>query len=183
MRDLRELSKQYAEKLKKIKCLAFDVDGILTNGQVTWDGEELGWNRSTNTADGYMLRYLMSAGFTVGVITGGDSLSVHKRFGENLKLSFVHSGNDDKRSHFKKVLELGFKPEEVLFMGDEFIDLPILKVAGFSATVPEASIEIRESVDYITERHGGMGAAREVMDLLRHAHGLVPDVEHFGDEL
>ncbi len=180
MRNLREESKKFTDKLKKIKCLAFDVDGILTNGQVMWDGEELGWNRATNTADGFMLRYLMSAGFTVGVITGGDSLSVHKRFGENLGLSFVHSGNDDKRAHFQKVLDLGFQKEEVLFMGDEFIDLSILEIAGFSATVPEASIEIREAVDYVTERHGGMGAAREVMDLLRHAHGLVPNLPKFG---
>ncbi len=182
MRDLRELSKKYETKLKKIKCLAFDVDGILTNGQVSWDGEELGWNRATNTSDGYMLRYLMSEGFTVGVITGGDSLSVHKRFAENLGLNFVHSGKDDKRAHFQKVLDLGFKAEEVLFMGDEFIDLALLKVAGFSATVPHASIEIRESVDYVTEQIGGHGAAREVMDLLRHAHCLVPNVPMFGDQ-
>src|SRR5690606_11057281 len=161
MRNLREEAKKYEAKLKKIKCLAFDVDGILTNGTVSWDGEEVGWNRSTHTADGYMLRYLMNAGFTVGVITGGNSLSVHKRFGEYLGLHFVHAGNDDKREAFKKVLALGFEPEEVLFMGDEFIDYPLLKRAGFSATVPDASIEIKESVDYITERLGGHGAARE----------------------
>lgn len=180
MRDLREESKKYTEKLKKIKCLAFDVDGILTNGTVTWDGQELGWNRSTNTADGYMMRYLMSVGFTVGVITGGDSLSVHKRFSENLGLDFVHYGNDDKRLHYEKILKLGFKHEEILFMGDEFIDYPLLKIAGFSATVPHASIEIRESVDYVTEREGGRGAAREVMDLFRHAHGIVPSIIDFG---
>ena len=123
----------------------------------------------------------MGAGFTVGVITGGNSLSVHKRFGENLGLHFVHAGNDDKRAGFEKVMALGFKAEEILYMGDEFIDWPLLKRAGFSASVPDASIEIRESVDYVTERLGGMGAAREVMDLLRHAHGLVPQVPQFGE--
>src|SRR5690606_18652867 len=121
--------------------------------------EEVGWNRRTHTADGYMMRFLMSAGFKVGVITGGNSLSVHKRFGENLGLDFLHAGKDDKRSGFEQVLKMGFKPEEVLYMGDEFIDWPLLKRAGFSATVPDASIEIRESVDYVTERLGGMGAA------------------------
>ncbi len=183
MRNIRDESKKYSEKLKQIKCLAFDIDGILTNGQVWWDGEELGWNRATNTADGFMMRYLMTAGFTVGVITGGHSLSVFKRFEENLGLNFIHAGNDDKREGFEKVLALGFKPHEVLYMGDEFIDMPLLKRAGFSATVPEASIEIRESVDYVTERAGGTGAAREVMDLLRHAHGLVPIVPAFGEQV
>ena len=181
MRNLREEAKKYEAKLKKIKCLAFDVDGVLTDGTVSWDGEEVGWNRSTHTADGYMLRYLMSAGFTVGVITGGNSLSVHKRFDENLGLNFVHAGSDDKRQAFEKVMALGFEADEILFMGDEFIDYPLLKRAGFSATVPDASIEIKEVADYVTERMGGAGAAREVMDLLRHAHGLVPKVPMFGE--
>lgn len=179
MRNLRDEAKKYLPKLKKIKCLAFDVDGVLTDGTVSWDGEEVGWNRRTHTADGYMLRFLMQAGFTVGVITGGNSLSVHKRFGENLGLHFVHAGSDDKRSAFEKVMELGFKEDEILYMGDEFIDLPLLLKAGFSASVPDASIEIRESVDYVTERMGGAGAAREVMDLLRHAHDIAPQVPMF----
>ena len=72
---------------------------------------------------------------------------------------------------YGKVKEMGFLDEEILYMGDEFFDLPVLRACGFSATVPEASGEIRESVDYVTEVRAGQGAAREVMDLFRLAVG------------
>ena len=180
-RDLKQVAKHFEEKLKKIKVLAFDVDGILTNGQVLWDGNEVGWNRMTHTSDGYGLKVMMKAGLKVGVITGGDSLSVQKRFEENLKLDFVYSGNEDKREAYKKLLDQGYKDEEILYMGDEFFDMPLLKKAGFSATVPNTCIEVREIVDYVTEKTSGMGCAREVIDLVRYAQGIVPQVPGFDD--
>jgi 3-deoxy-D-manno-octulosonate 8-phosphate phosphatase (KDO 8-P phosphatase) len=82
-------------------------------------------------------------------------------------------------SSFKKVLALGYKDEEILYMGDEFIDLPLLKRVGFSATVPNASYEIQEAVDYITHRESGDACAREVMDMLRYAQNIVVPVLEF----
>ncbi len=70
--DLKKISKKYQAKLKKIKVAIFDVDGILTNGQVYWDGKEVGFNRIFYVPDGYGIKVLMEAGIKVGVITGGD---------------------------------------------------------------------------------------------------------------
>lgn len=177
--DLREVSKKYYEKLSNIKVALFDVDGILTNGLISWDGEPVGFNRSTHTQDGYGLKMLMRAGIKVGVISGGKSLGVIKRFEENLNLDYVYLGNEDKREAYLKVLEKGHKDDEILYMGDEFFDLPLLKRAGFSATVPNASYEIRESVDYVTTRPSGKACVREVIDLVRYAQGIVPDIKDF----
>ena len=176
--DLRELSKHYADKLKKIKVVLFDVDGVCTNSLVWWSGEECGFNRFFNTQDGYGMKVLMKAGLKVGIISGGDSLGVKQRF-EGLGLDYIKLGNEDKRASFNEILEDSkVDPSEVLYMGDEFFDLPILKRVGFSVTPPHASIEIRESVDYVTNREGGQGCVREVIDLVRHAQNIVPEIEY-----
>lgn len=169
---LRDYAEKFQAKLSKIKVCIFDIDGILTDGKIGWEGEDVGFNRTTHALDGHGLKMLMEAGLKVGVISGGDSLGVRKRFIENLKLNFVFLGNEDKREAFKKVLAMGFKDEEILYMADEFIDLPILRRVGFSATVPNASLEIQEAVDYITYREAGDACAREVIDILRYAQKI-----------
>lgn len=169
---LKDFALKFEAKLTKIKVCIFDIDGILTDGKISWEGDDVGFNRTTHALDGHGLKMLMEAGIKVGVISGGDSIGVRKRFIDNLKLSFTFFGNEDKREAYKKVLAMGFKDEEILYMGDEFIDLPILKRAGFSATVPNASLEIQEAVDYITYREAGDACAREVIDILRYAQKI-----------
>lgn len=182
--DLRSKAIQYKKKLQAIRVCLFDVDGVLTDGKVRFDGEEMGFNRSTHTSDGYGLKVLRQAGLKVGVISGGDSIGVEKRFRENLKLDYIFLGNEDKREAYQAVLDEGYKDEEILYMGDEFFDLPLLKRCGFSASVPGSSLEVQENVDYVTTRSGGEGAAREVIDILRYAQGIVPKVFDFnGNEL
>jgi len=172
MMSTLKLAEKYKEKLSKIKALAFDVDGILTDGKVWWAGDEVGWNRSFNIHDGFMLREMMKHGLTVGVITGGDSLSIDKRFTDNLKLDFVFKGSEDKNFAFNEIKKMGFLEDEILYMGDELFDIPILKKCGFSATAADAAFEVKEVVDYISCYHGGFGCAREVMDMVRYAKGL-----------
>jgi len=177
-RDLRIESSKFSNKLLKIKVALFDVDGILTDSKVYWDGEERGFNRSFNTYDGYGIKMLQAAGLKVGIITGGDSLGVKKRF-EGLGVDYLKMGTIDKRKGFKEVMEdCGFDNSEALYMGDEFFDLPILTKVGFSATAPHASHEIIESVDYVTEREAGDGCVREVIDMLRYAQGIAPKIEY-----
>ncbi|MEC7275124.1 MAG: HAD hydrolase family protein [Bdellovibrionota bacterium] len=180
MRDektVRECAKRFEEKLKKIKVCAFDVDGILTDGRVWWQDETIGWNRYTNIHDGYGLKVLQRAGYKVGVITGGDSFSITKRFGDNLKLDFIFKGNEDKRDAFRSLMSEGYDRSEILYMGDEHFDMPLLRAAGFSATVPEAGFEVKAVCDYVTTASGGAGAAREVIDMLRVACGILPESE------
>lgn len=177
--SLRDTAKKYEAKLKKIKLVAFDLDGILTDGHLWYAGEEVGWNRTFYIYDGYAMKLLMKAGIKVGVITGGNSLSVNKRV-ELLKLDFLHQGSEDKRKAFLDVQEkFNVKADEILYMGDELFDIPLLKKAGFSATVPNTCEEVKEVVDYVTIRESGKGCAREVMDLLRYAQGIEPVVEDF----
>lgn len=176
--NLMEISKQHEVKLKKIKVALFDVDGILTDSRVFWAGEECGYNRFFNTQDGYGLKVLMRAGLKVGIITGGNSLGVKKRF-TDLGLDYLKMGNEDKRQAYEEVLkDSGVSEDEVLYMGDEFFDLPILTRVGFAATAPHASCEIRKVVDYVTHMEGGEGCAREVIDLLRHAQNIVPEIQY-----
>jgi 3-deoxy-D-manno-octulosonate 8-phosphate phosphatase (KDO 8-P phosphatase) len=179
MRDLRQEAHRFKSKLEKIKVALFDIDGVLTDGTIRYEGEEVGFNRSSHTHDGYGMKMLMSFGIKVGVISGGDSLGVVKRYQENLKLDYVFLGNEDKREAYLEILNMGYKDEEILYMADEFFDLPILLRVGFSATVPEASYEVQERVDYISQRAGGHGCVREVIDLLRYARGLTPEVLDF----
>lgn len=177
--SLRETAKKFEAKLKKIKLVAFDLDGILTDGHLWYAGEEVGWNRKFYIYDGYAMKLLMKAGIKVGVITGGNSLSVNKRV-ELLKLDFLHQGSEDKRQAFLDIQKVyNVKAEEILYMGDELFDIPLLRKAGFSATVPNTCEEVKEIVDYVTVRESGKGCAREVMDILRYAQGIEPVVEDF----
>ena len=177
--SLKVTAKKFEEKLKKIKVVALDLDGILTDSHVWWASEEVGFNRTFCIYDGYGMKVLMKAGIKVGVITGGNSVSVTKRV-EQLGLDFCYAGNEDKRAGFLNLLErYNVKAEEVLYMGDELFDIPILKKAGFSATVPNTTDEVKEMVDYVTIRESGKGCAREVMDLVRYAQNIYPQHEEF----
>jgi len=177
--SLKITAKRFEDKLKKIKIVCFDLDGILTDSHVWWSSEEVGFNRTFCIYDGYGMKVLMKAGLKVGVITGGNSVSVTKRV-EQLGLNFCYAGKEDKRSAFLDLLErYKVSAEEVLYMGDELFDIPLLKKAGFSATVPNCSEEVKEVVDYVTIKESGKGCAREVIDLVRYAQGIVPDKQDF----
>jgi 3-deoxy-D-manno-octulosonate 8-phosphate phosphatase (KDO 8-P phosphatase) len=177
--NLRETAKKFEAKLKKIKVVVFDLDGILTDSKVWWASEEVGFNRSFCIYDGYGMKVLMKAGLKVGVITGGNSVSVTKRT-DQLGLNFCYAGNEDKRSAFLDLLtRYSVTADEVLYMGDELFDLPLLRKAGFSATVPNTTEEVKIAVDYVTEKKSGEGCAREVMDLIRYAQGIEPLHEDF----
>lgn len=177
--NLKDVAKKHEAKLKKIKIIAFDLDGILTDARVWWASEEVGFNRSFNIYDGYGMKVLMNAGLKVGVITGGNSVSVTKRV-EQLALNFCYAGNEDKREAFIDLMKrYNASADEILYMGDELFDIPLLKKAGFSATVPNTSLEVQECVDYVTHRGSGQGCAREVMDLVRYAQAIHPDLGTF----
>jgi 3-deoxy-D-manno-octulosonate 8-phosphate phosphatase (KDO 8-P phosphatase) len=177
--SLKSIAKKFESKLKKIKVVIFDLDGILTDAHVWWASEEVGFNRTFNIYDGYGMKVLMKAGLKVGVITGGNSVSVQKRV-EQLGLNFCYAGNEDKRAAFVDVLKkYNVEADEILYMGDELFDIPLLKKSGFSATVPNTCEEVLEIVDYVTKRESGKGCAREVIDLVRYAQNIHPENEDF----
>ena len=179
--NFNSLAKKFESKLKPIKVFLTDADGVLTAGRSFYMGEEVGFNRFFNLLDGYGLKVLQSFGIKVGFISGGNSLSLYKR-AESLKLDFAYFGHEDKRSCFLDVLEkTKTSPDEILYIGDELFDIPLLKKAGFSAAPPHASLEVKAHVDYITQRQGGKGCVREVIDILRIAQKISPEILDFDE--
>ena len=166
-------SAELQARLKKIKMLLLDVDGVMTDGRIFWM-EGHGWTRHFHIKDGYGLKILMKAGIQVGIISGGDSKDVRTR-AEFLKLTHVFLGDEDKIKAFDKIVAAtGFRADEIAFMGDDLFDIPVLEKVGFSATVPHAVDPVKARVHYITETPGGYGAVREVADAIRKAQGFGP---------
>ncbi len=155
----------------KIKLLLLDVDGVLTDGSITYThgGDEL---KSFNTKDGLGIRLLQEAGVEVGIITARLSEAVARRAGD-LGLTHVFQKCRDKLVIFEKLLEeLQLMPEEVAYMGDDWLDVPLLVRVGFPATVADAVDEVKELARYVSQRPGGRGAVREVCDLILEAKGV-----------
>lgn len=161
------------KRLKKIKLLILDIDGVMTDGRVFWL-EGHGWVRHFHIKDGHGLKVLMGCGIQVAVISGGDSKDVRTRM-EFLKIKHVFLGDEDKLKALDKIIaSTGFSTEQMAFMGDELFDIPVIEKVGFSATVPHAVDAVKARVHYVTETPGGWGAVREVADAIRQAQGLGP---------
>ncbi len=166
-------------RLKKLKLLILDIDGVMTDGRIFWSshpaGEQpQGWTRHFHVKDGYGLKLLMKYGIDVAVISGGDSYDVRKRM-EFLKIQKVFLGDEDKIKALEKIAQsTGMPYEQMAFMGDDLFDIPVIEKVGFSATVPHAVPAVKRHVHYITEAAGGWGAVREIADAIREAQGLGP---------
>lgn len=158
------------EKLKKIKLLILDVDGVLTDTRIFMDsnGE---WKRFFSIRDGVGIRELHRLGYQTAVITGSKSKDITERM-KNLGISYFYDGFLDKVPAFEQLqTEAQISSKEMAYIGDDIYDLPLLKSVGYSATVPEAVDEVKQIVDYITQRPGGLGAAREICDqIIRHGY-------------
>lgn len=152
-------------RLKPLKALLLDCDGILTDAK-TWYAGDGQWRRMYSLIDGYGIKKLLDAGFTVGVITASDSDDIRERM-KHLKLSYLFEGKLDKTGHFAAFLkDSGLKPSEVAYMGDDDPDVPLLSAVGFAASVPDAMTSASSVAHYITKRRGGDGAVREVCEMI-----------------
>lgn len=157
-------------KAARLQLMAFDVDGVLTNGDLyfTPAGDEI---KVFSSLDGHGLKMLMEAGLRVAIITGRKSAMVSKR-AENLGIGHVFQGVHDKRSVLRQLLTAeGLAPEQAGYMGDDVVDLPILKACGFSATVADGHAFVRQHVDFVATSGGGRGAVRELCDFILAAQG------------
>lgn len=148
---------------KNVKLLLLDVDGIMTDGSITYTntGDEL---KSFSTKDGLGIRLLVDSGIHVGVVTARESKIVEKRCLE-LGISPVFQNIKNKAEVFDLIKhELNITKEDVCYMGDDLIDIPLLNISEISVTVPEACDEVKKVSDYITIQNGGKGAVREVCE-------------------
>jgi 3-deoxy-D-manno-octulosonate 8-phosphate phosphatase (KDO 8-P phosphatase) len=155
-------------KAKALKLFLLDVDGVLTDGTITYthEGNEI---KSFHTRDGLGIRLLMESGVEVGLITARESEAVNRRV-QDLGLKYVFQKAKNKLKVFEQLLEeLNLQPSEVGYMGDDWLDLPLLVRVGFGATVEDAVPEVLRVAHYVTKRKGGRGAVREVCDLILEA--------------
>src|SRR6478735_9010528 len=124
-------------RVARLRVMIFDIDGTLTDGRIFWVPQS-GWTQQYSVRDGMGIKRLQEAGLEVAAISGGDSLSAQMRM-QSLGLKHVHFGSQDKVAHFERLLALlKVTPEACGYMGDELVDLPLLRAVGFSATPPEA---------------------------------------------
>jgi len=153
------------KKLQSVKLLMLDVDGVLTDGKIIYNdrGEEI---KAFNVRDGHGLKLLMRAGIEVALITGRKSKVVLHR-ARDLGIKKVYQRVTNKIEIYEKILKgKKLKDINVGFVGDDLVDIPVLKRVGFSAAVGDAIPEVKKVVDYVASKRGGEGAVREICELL-----------------
>ncbi len=160
---------------KKIRLLLLDVDGVLTDGTLTYGGSN-DESKSFNTQDGFGIRLLQEVGIGVGVITARKSALVQRR-AEELKMGYIYQGIADKMTAFNEITKIsGLKPFEIAYMGDDWLDLRILQRVGLAVSPANGVPEVKETVHYITEHSGGHGAVRDCCNFIMEAQNLLTEL-------
>jgi len=167
--------KKLLEIANNIKVLMLDVDGVLTDGSIILDnvGNEF---KSFNVRDGHGIKMLMRSGIEVALITGRYSRVVDRRAHE-LGIKEVFQRCRDKIIAYRQLAEkYSLKDNEIAYIGDDIVDIPLLKKSGLSVAVADAHEEVKVFAMMVTENRGGRGAVREVCDFLLRAKGLWQDI-------
>lgn len=174
-----DYSLKLLERASLIQCLICDVDGVLTNGHITYSesGEEL---KSFNSLDGLGLKTLQSQGIHVAIITSRQSPIVTQRMQE-LGIEHLYQGQKQKLSCFMELkTRLDLKEQNIAYVGDDLPDLSAINAAGLGVAVANAHPIILQHAQWVTSKAGGQGAVREVCDLILTAHNKMESIiEHF----
>lgn len=160
------------ELAKNIRMLIMDVDGVLTNGQIffTASGEEL---KAFNTLDGHGLKMLQSTGVKLAIITGRAADCVGHRV-RALGIDYYYAGIQNKREAFQDLLaQSGIQAEHCAYMGDDVVDLPVMRRVGLSIAVPDAPSVVQQYAHYVTGNGGGCGAVREAAEMIMQSQGTL----------
>lgn len=167
--DQPTMAPHLVARLRPIRLLCLDVDGVLSDGHLYFAGGEgdARFCQRFSVRDGVGIKLLQQSGRQVAILSEGNILSGRVR-AESLGIAHAYFGLRDKVATFRALLlQLSLQPEHAAFVGDEVSDLALLSQVGFAATVPDAVSEVRRAVHYVTQRPGGSGAVREVCDLIR----------------
>ena len=157
---------------KSIRLIAFDVDGIMTDGglYLSDSGEEF---KRFNSLDGHGLKMLRASGMELAIITGRKSRCVELR-AQNLGIKHLFQGIENKLATMQALLHtLGIPADAAAYMGDDVVDLPVMRNTALAITVPEAPQLVRDHAHYVTRRNGGNGAVREACELIMSAQGTL----------
>lgn len=164
-------SPELQEKAKKIKLLLLDADGVLTDGKIYYGnyGDEI---KGFDVRDGLGLSLWAKAGKISCILTAKKS-PILKRRAKEVEITKVYQNSSRKSESYEKIKrKFKLRDEEICYLGDDLMDIGVLKRAGLAITVPEAPQEVKESVDYVTHNKGGSGAVREVIELLLKTQGI-----------
>lgn len=165
---MQRITAAVRKKAGRIKLLLLDVDGVLTDGRIVVDhrGREI---KSFDVRDGQGIRLLQRAGIQVGIVSGRSSSAVNHRAKE-LGIKLLYQGADDKVVAYDKIKRAtGLSDLEVAYVGDDLVDLPLLRRVGLAITVNDCWGELKPACNYVTQSGGGKGAVREVTELLLKA--------------
>ncbi len=165
---------QNIEKAKKIRYLLMDVDGVLTNGivYISENGEEM---IGFSIYDGLGLALMKKAKLLVGFLSARNTMSVARR-AVDLGIEECYLGVSNKIETYCEILiKHGLKDEEMAYIGDDLIDLPILRRVGLSVSVPNAVDAVKSQVHWVTQKRGGEGAVRELIDMILLAQERCPN--------
>lgn len=163
------------EKAKRVKMLLMDVDGVLTDGKLyyTQEGEEI---KVFNVRDGLGIKLIQKAGIKTGVISGRNSKPLINRLRE-LGVEEIYLGHNEKLPAFEEILKKNhLSYGEVAFIGDDYVDVPILRRVGFPIVVCDAPKVVKETALYITKAKGGEGAVREAIEYLLELRGELKEM-------
>jgi len=166
----RQMTTDVLVRAQKIKLFILDIDGVMTDGRIVYGnyGDEL---KFFDVQDGFGVLLARKAGLKVAIITAKGSKVVKMRAKE-LNIDALYQNSIDKLKAFKKLLKkIRVAEEEVCFMGDDLVDIPVLKKVGLAVAVPNAVSEVKMHAHMITARTGGRGAVREVCDFLIKSQG------------
>ncbi|MDO8990315.1 MAG: HAD family hydrolase [Sideroxyarcus sp.] len=158
------------ERIKPLRLVVFDVDGVLTDGglYLSDSGEEM---KRFNSLDGHGLKMLRNSGIELAIITGRTSKCVELR-AKNLGITRLYQGVEDKLAAMQSLLaDLNLEPAAAAFMGDDVVDLPVMLRVGLALSVPAAPQMVRDRAHYVSQREAGHGAVREVCEMILAAQG------------
>ena len=159
-----------SDRARNVRLMAFDIDGVMTDGRLyfTASGEEV---KAFHSRDGVGLKMLQSAGIELAIVTGRTARVVELR-AQNLGIKHLRQGIDDKRGALTDLArDLGLDLARCGYMGDDVVDLPVLRACGFSASVPDGDPRVLAVVDYVSMAPAGAGAVREVCEFILRAQG------------
>ena len=157
------MEKSYKEIMPQISTFIFDVDGVLTDGtiQILENGEML---RQMNVKDGYALKTAIDAGYKICIISGGSSEGVRERL-KKLGIKDIYLGAHNKIEQYQEILnKYNLTSDEILYMGDDIPDYPVMKLVGLACAPLNAAPEIQSISHYISQKNGGKGCVRDVIE-------------------
>lgn len=157
------MGNNYKEGLKNISTFIFDVDGVLTDGSLLIDSEG-NMLRKMNVKDGYALKIAIESGYNICIISGGNNESVRKRL-KGLGIKEIHLGSENKTEQLNSFIKkYDLDKKNILFMGDDIPDIPVLKIIGLPCCPQDATPEVKNFCSYVSHKNGGRGAVRDVIE-------------------